>query len=386
MNKNECLAMLLAGGQGSRLGALTQRIAKPAVAFGGKYRIIDFSLSNCVNSGITTVGVLTQYRPLMLNSYIGTGAPWDLDEAGGGVFVLPPYATQDGGEWYNGTADAVYKNLDFIDSYLPEYVLILSGDHLYKMDYNQMLDFHKKSKAELTVSVINVPIEEASRFGVVTAAADGRIEKFAEKPAKPESTLASMGIYIFNRDLLCRALAADAERSDSAHDFGKDVIPMLLQEGRRLYAYEFSGYWEDVGTVESYYRANMDLLGGDSHFDLFDGDWRIFSNSNIYPPHYIGKSAKIDGSLICNGSTVLGEVHNSIISSEVFIGEGAKVSDSILLPKARVESGARVMRAILGEGAQVDMNAYFGSMEEGEPVKVAADGERIADDLWSRGW
>lgn len=386
MSKKECLAMLLAGGQGSRLGALTQRIAKPAVAFGGKYRIIDFSLSNCVNSGITTVGVLTQYRPLMLNAYIGTGAPWDLDEADGGVFVLPPYATQDGAEWYNGTADAVYKNLDFIDSYLPDYVLILSGDHLYKMDYTKMLDFHKQSGAELTVSVINVPIEEASRFGIVTAAENGRIEKFFEKPANPDSTLASMGIYIFNREVLKRALTADAELTNSDHDFGKNVIPMLLAEGRHLYAYEFSGYWEDVGTIESYYHTNMELLRDDSRFDLFDGDWRIYSNSNIYPPHYIGKRAQIEGSLICNGSTVLGEVHNSIISPEVFIGEGAKVIDSILLPGARVESGARVMRAILGEGAQVDMNAYFGSLDENEPVGVAADGERIADDLWSRGW
>lgn len=386
MNNRECLAMLLAGGQGSRLGALTQKIAKPAVAFGGKYRIIDFSLSNCVNSGIDTVGVLTQYRPLMLNAYIGTGAPWDLDEAAGGVFVLPPYATQEGGEWYNGTADAVYKNLDFIDSYLPEYVLILSGDHLYKMDYTQMLDFHKRSNAELTVSVINVPIEDASRFGIVTAAADGRIEGFAEKPAHPDRTLASMGIYIFNREVLKKALLADAKLANSEHDFGKNVIPMLLNEGRRLYAYEFFGYWEDVGTIESYYRTNMELLSDEPPFDLFDGEWRIFSNSNIYPPHYIGKRAHIEKSLICNGSTVLGEVHNSIISPEVFIGEGAKVSDSILLPGVRVESGARVMRAILGEGAQVDMNAYFGSLDEDAPIQVAADGERIADDLWSRGW
>lgn len=386
MSKTECLAMLLAGGQGSRLGALTQKIAKPAVAFGGKYRIIDFSLSNCVNSGITTVGVLTQYRPLMLNSYIGTGAPWDLDEANGGVFVLPPYATQSGAEWYNGTADAVYKNMDFIESFAPEYVLILSGDHLYKMDYTQMLDFHKKSGAELTVSVIDVPIEDANRFGIITADADGKIIKFTEKPAEPDSTLASMGIYIFSWPVLKAALLADTDLAASDHDFGKNVIPMLLGQGKSLYAYRFTGYWEDVGTIESYYHTNMELLKDDSRFDLFDGDWRIFSNSNIYPPHYVGERAVIENSLICNGSTILGEVHNSIISPEVFVGEGAKVVDSILLPGAYVESGARVMRAILGEGAKVDMNAYFGSMDENEPIKVAADGEHIMDDLWSKGW
>lgn len=386
MSKTECLAMLLAGGHGSRLGALTQKIAKPAVSFGGKYRIIDFSLSNCVNSGITTVGVLTQYRPLMLNSYIGTGAPWDLDTADGGVFVLPPYATQDGAEWYSGTADAVCKNLDFIDSYAPEYVLILSGDHLYKMDYTKMLEFHKKSQAELTVSVINVPQDEASRFGIVTAGEGGRIEKFAEKPQNPDSTLASMGIYIFNWLTLREALLHDAAFAESDHDFGKNVIPMLLNEGKRLFAWEFCGYWEDVGTIESYYSANMELLSEQPRFDLFDDEWRIFSNSNIYPPHYTGKRAHIENSLVCNGSTVLGEVKNSIISPEVFIGEGAKVEASILLPGAHVESGARVMRAILGEGAKVDMNAYFGSLDEAEPIKVAADGERICDDLWSRGW
>lgn len=386
MSKTECLAMLLAGGQGSRLGALTRRIAKPAVSFGGKYRIIDFSLSNCVNSGITTVGVLTQYRPLMLNAYIGTGAPWDLDEAGGGVFVLPPYATEVGAEWYSGTADAVGKNIDFIDSFAPEYVLILSGDHLYKMDYNRMLDFHKKSQAELTVSVINVPLEQANRFGIVTAGADGRIEKFAEKPDRPDSTLASMGIYIFNWATLRAALLADAAMTNSDHDFGKNVIPMLLNDGKRLFAYEFSGYWEDVGTIESYYSTNMELLSDAPRFDLFDENWRIFSNSNIYPPHYAGPKAHIVNSLICNGSTVLGEVTHSIVSPDVFVGDGAKVEDSILLPGARVESGARVMRAILGEGAVVEMNAYFGSQDATEVIQVAADGEHICDDLWSRGW
>lgn len=386
MSKKEILAMLLAGGQGSRLGALTQKIAKPAVSFGGKYRIIDFSLSNCVNSGIDTVGVLTQYRPLMLNSYIGTGAPWDLDESEGGVYVLPPYATQDGGEWYNGTADAVYKNIDFIDNYNPDYVLIISGDHLYKMDYNAMLEEHKQNNAELTVSVIQVPWEEANRFGIITADDEGRIVKFTEKPAEPDSNLASMGIYIFNWGTLKQALLEDAPLADSEHDFGKNLIPMLLAQGKRLFVHAFAGYWKDVGTIDSYYQTSMELLREDSEFDILSGDQRIFSNSNIYPPHYTGENAVIENSLICNGSTVLGEVHNSIVSSEVYVGPGAKVYASILLPGARVESGARVMRAIVGEKAVVEMNAYFGSLDEDEPIKVAGDGEHIIDDLWSRGY
>lgn len=386
MSKKEILAMLLAGGQGSRLGALTQKIAKPAVSFGGKYRIIDFSLSNCVNSGIDTVGVLTQYRPLMLNSYIGTGAPWDLDESEGGVYVLPPYATQDGGEWYNGTADAVYKNIDFIDNYNPDYVLIISGDHLYKMDYNAMLEEHRQNNAELTVSVIQVPWEEANRFGIITADDEGRIVKFTEKPAEPDSNLASMGIYIFNWATLKQALLEDAPLADSEHDFGKNLIPMLLAQGKRLFVHAFAGYWKDVGTIDSYYQTSMELLREDSEFDILSGDQRIFSNSNIYPPHYTGENAVIENSLICNGSTVLGEVHNSIVSSEVYVGPGAKVYASILLPGARVESGARVMRAIVGEKAVVEMNAYFGSLDEDEPIKVAGDGEHIIDDLWSRGY
>lgn len=385
MRRKDCIAMLLAGGQGSRLGALTRRIAKPAVSFGGKYRIIDFSLSNCINSHIDTVGVLTQYRPLMLNAYIGTGAAWDLDEQEGGVFVLPPYATESGAQWYAGTADAVYKNMDFIDSYDPEHVLIISGDHLYKMDYNAMLQFHKERGAELTVSVIEVPMEEASRFGIITANADGKITKFTEKPAEPDSNLASMGIYIFNWPVLKAALLEDAANADSDHDFGKNVIPMLLGQGKSLYAYGFSGYWRDVGTIESYYQANMELLGESAEFDLFSGDMRIFSNSNIYPPHYAGDQAMIENCLVCNGSTILGEARNSILSSGVYIGRGAKVYDSILLPGARVESGARVMRAIIGENAVVEVNAYFGSLDESQPISVAGDGERIIDDLWSRG-
>ena len=383
MRKKECIAMLLAGGQGSRLGALTSRIAKPAVAFGGKYRIIDFSLSNCVNSNIDTVGVLIQYRPLALNAYLGTGAPWDLDEQDGGVVVLPPYATQAGGEWYAGTADSVLKNLDFIDNYDPEYVLIISGDHLYTMDYNKMLEFHKQHQAELTVSVIEVPLEEASRFGIITAGEDGEIQRFTEKPKNPDSTLASMGIYIFDWPVLRSALQEDAANEESEHDFGKNVIPMLLAQRRRLFAYPFSGYWRDVGTIDSYYEANMDLLAEKPEFDIFEQGRQLYSNANIFPPHYVGEKAVVQNSLVCNGCTVLGEVRNSILSTEAYVGPGAKVEDAILLPGARVESGARVMRAIVGERAVIETNAYFGSQDKEQPIVVVGDNEHVADDLWS---
>lgn len=383
MRKKECIAMLLAGGQGSRLGALTSRIAKPAVALGGKYRIIDFSLSNCVNSNIDTVGVLIQYRPLALNAYLGTGAPWDLDGQDGGVFVLPPYATQAGGEWYAGTADSVLKNLDFIDNYDPEYVLIISGDHLYTMDYNKMLEFHKQHQAELTVSVIEVPLEEASRFGIITAGEDGEIQRFTEKPKNPDSTLASMGIYIFDWPVLRSALQEDAANEESEHDFGKNVIPMLLAQRRRLFAYSFSGYWRDVGTIDSYYEANMDLLAEKPEFDIFEQGRQLYSNANIFPPHYVGEKAVVQNSLVCNGCTVLGEVRNSILSTEAYVGPGAKVKDAILLPGARVESGARVMRAIVGERAVIETNAYFGSQDKEQPIVVVGDNEHVADDLWS---
>ena len=383
MRKKECIAMLLAGGQGSRLGALTSRIAKPAVAFGGKYRIIDFSLSNCVNSNIDTVGVLIQYRPLALNAYLGTGAPWDLDEQDGGVFVLPPYATQAGGEWYAGTADSVLKNLDFIDNYDPEYVLIISGDHLYTMDYNKMLEFHKQHQAELTVSVIEVPLEEASRFGIITAGEDGEIQRFTEKPKNPDSTLASMGIYIFDWPVLRSALQEDAANEESEHDFGKNVIPMLLAQRRRLFAYPFSGYWRDVGTIDSYYEANMDLLAEKPEFDIFEQGRQLYSNANIFPPHYVGEKAVVQNSLVCNGCTVLGEVRNSILSTEAYVGPGAKVEDAILLPGARVESGARVMRATVGARAVIETNAYFGSQDKEQPIVVVGDNEHVADDLWS---
>lgn len=353
MQKKECIAMLLAGGQGSRLGVLTRNNAKPAVSFGGKYRIIDFSLSNCVNSGIDTVGVLIQYRPLVLSHYLGTGEAWDLDSSDGGVHVLPPYATETGGQWYAGTADAIYHNIDFIDSYNPEYVLILSGDHLYKMNYNLMLAEHKAKGADLTVSVIEVPWEEASRFGIMTVDGDERIVKFSEKPKEPDSNLASMGIYIFSWPVLRRALLEDHMDPTSEKDFGKNIIPRLLAADMKLYAYRFSGYWKDVGTIDSYYEAQMDLMRENAEFNIFESEMRIFSNSNIYPPHFVGENAVVSGSLICNGCVVEGEVTGSILGSGVVIEEGAVVEDSILLPHTHIGRGCHIVRTIVNENVRI---------------------------------
>lgn len=353
MLKKECIAMLLAGGQGTRLDSLTKSIAKPAVSFGGKYRIIDFSLSNCVNSGIDTVGVLVQYRPLVLNHYIGTGRAWDLDVAEGGVHILPPYATETGADWYCGTADAIYHNIDFIDSYNPSHVLILSGDHLYKMDYNKMLKAHQANNADLTVSVIEVPWAEASRFGIMSVNEENRITRFAEKPKQPESNLASMGIYIFSWPVLRAALLEDHEDETSDKDFGKNIIPRLLGQGRRLFAYHFSSYWKDVGTVDSYYEAQFDLIDHSDQFDIFDDQVRIFSNSNLYPPHFIGATGNVKGSLICNGAVINGTVEHSIIGSGAVIEEGAYVKDSILLPEAHVGKDAKLVRAIVNENTCV---------------------------------
>ena len=364
MLKKECIAMLLAGGQGSRLNSLTKNIAKPAVSFGGKYRIIDFGLSNCINSGIDTVGVLTQYRPLVLNHYIGTGQAWDLDVSTGGIHILPPYATEEGGSWYEGTADAIYRNIDFIDSYNPAHVLILSGDHLYKMNYKLMLAEHKAKNADLTVSVIEVPWEEASRFGIMSTDADGYITRFAEKPKNPESNLASMGIYIFSWPILKAALIADHEDATSDKDFGKNIIPRLLGEGKRLCSYRFDSYWKDVGTVESYYEAQMELLQEKPPFDIFDEDWHIFSNSNLYPPHLIGATGSVKGSsLICNGSIVNGTVENSIIGSGAVIEEGAVIKDSILLPDSYVGKNCVLKRAIVNEFTRVKADCVVESEE-----------------------
>ena len=372
MRKKECIAMLLAGGQGSRLLALTKKNAKPAVSFGGKYRIIDFSLSNCVSSGIDTVGVLTQYRPMILNAYLGNGEAWDLDCSSGGVHVLPPHETESGGSWYLGTADAIYHNIDFIDTYNPEYVLILSGDHLYMMDYSKMLDVHKANQADLTVSVMTVPWEEASRFGIMEADDTGRIIKFVEKPPKPTSNLASMGIYIFSWPVLRQALLDDHEDKASAHDFGKNIIPNMLAADNRLFVYRFSGYWKDVGTIDSYYGANMELLEKDPALDLY-GKARIFSNSNIYPPQYIGPEGHVDRSIVSNGCRIYGTVQHSVLGSSVTVGEGALVKDSILLPGAKVGAGAKVYRSIIAERATILADTTFGTDDENAAISLLGD-------------
>jgi len=370
MRRKECIAMLLAGGQGSRLAPLTSKNCKPAVSFGGKYRIIDFALSNCVNSGIDTVGVPIQYKPLVLNSYLGTGAAWDLDSSEGGVHVLPPYATESGGEWYAGTADAIYQNMDFIENYNPEYVLILSGDQLYRMDYSKMLSFHKKKKADLTISVIEVSWEEAKRFGIMSIDEENRITKFAEKPKEPESNLASMGLYIFSWPVLREALLADHVSTES-HDFGGDIIPTMLKEGKNIYAYNFSGYWQDVGTHDSYYTAQMELLDPNPEFDIFSEEMRIYSNANIDAPHYVGPNGSIENALICNGCRVLGTVRHSIMAPRARVCEGAVLEDSILLPGAIVESGAVVRHAIIGERSVVSANSVVGSNDA--PLVVIGD-------------
>lgn len=374
MSKKECIAMLLAGGQGSRLGALTSKIAKPAVSFGGKFRIIDFSLSNCANSGIDTVGVLTQYRPYLLNSYVGSGEAWDLDERGAGVSILPPYATQEGGSWYAGTADAVAQNIDYIKEHDPEYVLILSGDHLYRMDYRKMLKSHIEHNADLTISVMPVPWEEASRFGIITKdPEDDCILKFTEKPEKPDSNLASMGIYIFSTKLLIDALEEDALDPRSSHDFGKDIIPKLLEENRRLFCYEFHGFWKDVGTISSFHETSMDLLGENPEFDLFDKNFPIMSNVTTRPPHYIGPDARVEDCLISNGCKVFGSVRHSIISTDCVIDERAVVEDSVLLPGAHVKAGAHVARAILGENSTVEEDVKLGSVDVTKDTAVVGN-------------
>lgn len=359
MRKVECLAMLLAGGQGSRLGALTKKIAKPAVPFGGKYRIIDFPLSNCHNSGIYTVGVLTQYQPLELHNYIGSGTAWDLDRKDGGAYILSPYAQEKGAEWYKGTADAIYQNTNFIDMIDPEYVLILSGDHIYRMDYSAMLQFHTYNNADATISVIEVPWEEAPRFGIMNTDTNNRITEFQEKPAEPISNLASMGIYVFNWKFLKKHLLEDAGNCESTHDFGKDVIPKILAEGSRLYAYEFSGYWKDVGTIESYWEANMDLLQDETEFDLHDKSWRIYSVNPSQPPQYISPEANVTCSLISEGASVYGEVRNTVIFPGAYIGKGARVVDSVILPSVTVQDNAIVECAILGNKCTIGKNAVI---------------------------
>lgn len=360
MMKKKMIAMLLAGGQGSRLGVLTNRTAKPAVPFGGKYRIIDFPLSNCVNSAMDTVGVLTQYEPLELNSYLGNGSAWDLDRNSGGVYVLPPYVKGSRGKWYSGTANAIFQNLAFIEQYNPEYVLVLSGDHIYKMDYAAMLRHHIEKEADVTIAVLEVPLEEAHRFGIMETDAEGIITDFKEKPKKPNSSKASMGIYIFNTEILRRYLIEDDANETSSHDFGKDVIPKLLSDGRRLLAYAFHGYWKDVGTVKSLWEANMDLIGDKARLNLNDREWRIFSRSLIMPAHYIGPNASARCSLVTEGCEIDGQVENSVLFTGVRVGAGAVVKDSVLMPGARIGANATVSKAILGEDALVGAHAVIG--------------------------
>lgn len=358
--KQEVVAMLLAGGQGSRLGVLTQKLAKPAVPFGGKYRIIDFPLSNCVNSGIEAVGVLTQYQPLILNEYIGNGQPWDLDGMHSGVNCLSPYQAQTGADWYSGTANAIYQNINYIDRYSPEYVVILSGDHIYKMDYNKMLNYHKEKGAACTIAVIDVPLAEASRFGILNTNDDGSIYEFDEKPEHPKSTNASMGIYIFSWKELRKYLIEDEKNDNSSNDFGKDVLPAMLNAGEKMFAYRFEGYWKDVGTIDSLWEANMDLLDPNATLDLTD----IFSKNPMMPPHYIDKHAKIQNSIIADGCNVYGNMEFSILFPGVTIGKGATINSSIIMPGAVIEDGAVIQYSIVAENTVVGKNAVIGSKPE----------------------
>ena len=366
MIRKEMIAMLLAGGQGSRLGVLTAKVAKPAVAFGGKYRIIDFPLSNCINSGIDTVGVLTQYQPLRLNTHIGIGIPWDLDRNSGGVTVLPPYEKSDNSEWYSGTANAIFQNMNYMEQYHPEYVLILSGDHIYKMDYEVMLDFHKENHADVTIATMPVPIEEASRFGIVIADESKKIMDFEEKPEKPRSNLASMGIYIFSWDTLKEALYAMKDQSGC--DFGKHIIPYCHENGKRLFAYEYNGYWKDVGTLGSYWEANMELI---PEFNLYEEYWKIYTKSDIIEPQYLSADSVVEKSIIGEGTEVYGEVHNSVIGAGVTIGRGAVIRDSIVMKGTTIGENAIIDKSIIAENCQVGANTELGIGEEA-PNKLNA--------------
>ena len=362
--KQEVVAMLLAGGQGSRLGVLTQKIAKPAVPYGGKYRIIDFPLSNCVNSGIEAVGVLTQYQPLVLNEYIGNGQPWDLDGMNVGVQVLSPYEKKGGADWYSGTANAIYQNINYIDRYNPEYVVVLSGDHIYKMDYSKMVAYHKEHNADCTIAVIDVPLAEASRFGILNTNPDGSIYEFDEKPAHPKSTNASMGIYVFSWDKLRKYLIEDEANPDSSNDFGKDILPKMLADGQRMFAYAFSGYWKDVGTIESLWESNMDLLDPNVTLDLADENWKIYSRNPVVAPHYVSPTGVVQNSLISDGCIIEGNVDFSVLFSNVTIAPGAVVNDSILMPGVVVEEGAVIQYAIVSENAVIKKNAVVGARPE----------------------
>lgn len=375
----QCVAMLLAGGQGTRLGVLTKEVAKPAVPFGGKYRIIDFTLSNTINSDIDTIGVLTQYQPFELNQYIGNGQPWDFDRLEGGAFVLPPYQTAKSGEWYKGTANAIYQNINFLDRYSPQYVLILSGDHIYKMNYSKMLKEHISKGADCTIAVLNVPLEEASRFGIMNADKDGRITEFEEKPKKPKSTKASMGIYIFTWAKLKEYLIKDEEDKTSFNDFGKNIIPNMLNDGQKMYTYDFSGYWKDVGTISSLWEANMDLLKPESGLNLYDRSWIIYARNAAGPPHYAGPDSHLFNSVVSEGGEINGEIYNSVISTGVVIEKGAKIFDSVIMPNSIIRAGTEVRHSIIGWGAEILENCKIGehqlSATAGE-WKIAVVGPR----------
>ena len=376
INKKECVAMLLAGGQGSRLYALTNKIAKPAVIYGGKYRIIDFPLSNCVNSGVDTVGVLTQYQPLVLNDYIGNGEPWDLDRSYGGVHILSPYQAKHGSEWFKGTANAIYQNISFIKRYNPEYVLILSGDHIYKMNYGKMLERHKTSGADCTIAAIRVPLAEASRFGILNVDEDGVIYQFEEKPAKPKSDLASMGIYIFSAEKLYKYLEADEADPNSSKDFGKNVLPTMLEAGEKMVSYTFDGYWKDVGTINSLFESNMDLLGNAPEFDIADPSWKIRSRNPIAPPHYVGENGRLVNSIVASGCEIEGVVENSILSHDVIVKKGAVVKNAIIYSGTTIGENAEVNYAIIDENVVVGNGAKVGEKCDGE-LKISVLGRDI---------
>ena len=378
--KKECVAMLLAGGQGSRLSVLTAKTAKPAVTFGGKYRIIDFTLSNCVQSGLDTVGVLTQYQPLVLNEYIGTGLPWDLDRNYGGVKILPPYQGKSGADWYKGTANAIYQNLQFIERYDADYVLILSGDHIYRMNYAEMLDFHKESGAACTIAVIEVPMKEACRFGILTTDDDGKILRFAEKPKQPESNKASMGIYIFDRRKLAAYLTEDAKDPKSQNDFGKNIIPAMLQAGEKMMAFPFRGYWKDVGTIDSLWEANMDILGEQPALSLSAGNWRVLARHENAPPQYVGPDGVVENSSITEGCEICGTVRNSVLGENVRVMPGAVVTDSVLMGDSVIGEGAVVEYSIIDRDVEIGKNARVGKPRaEAKGISVIGEGTRVAD-------
>lgn len=379
LNKKECVAMLLAGGQGSRLYALTSKIAKPAVRYGAKYRIIDFPLSNCINSNIDTVGVLTQYQPLVLNEYIGNGQPWDLDRTFGGVRILPPYQGKHRTDWYKGTANAIYQNIDFMKRYNPEYILVLSGDHIYKMDYSKMINFHKQNNAEVTIAVIDVSLEEASRFGIMNTDENLRINDFEEKPKKPKSTKASMGIYVFNAELLYKYLEEDEKNPESQNDFGKNIIPEMLKNDVRMYAYPFKGYWKDVGTIDSLLDANMDLLNDES-LDIFNKNWKIYSRNDPYPPQFICKDAIVKRSLITVGCYIKGTVINSLLSNNVKVEKGAIIKDSVIFENTVIKEGAIINHSIVANDVIVGKNAIIGEdKENSSKIAVVGEGFNVLD-------